>query len=707
MKLSFKHMLAATVVASQFIAGHAFADQSKLERITERVKDKIKNSSISASVNLDLLNFEIDDAFSAGNGIRYRYVLDADMGKFLRQDKWSDYVYLEVSPGVAMARRELRRDAAYGRFFEKDQWSTALKTFLFTPLDLKNLSSEKIVRLIDEGKVKAGDVLSVTLDKITFLGLAGGGNYGGVSINGRLGKAWVGKVTAKIFIKKDKKIMLTFADTDENSIEAGGDVKIGLGIGGLSLKILSIDQHFRLRGNADLETFTYDLAQGADSRAAQALNKILGALDNPSVLFDKSSLNQLINISPSLSKGLIDITDSQMLSDDVTSGVSRQQQIANNIVGGAYGRTKFSLLPRFLESTNEHTSNINLVDIKLSGTWIKPGQYIIGYKSKTETERAFGPKERINNVTSYVYKPTPELTRPADANGYRGLADLIGLSYHTDSQQNENPKEMITYAKLCNAGVVACPGASDNAGASAGSRGIDVRVVAPQTQDARSAQGRSRMNSNYFFTKGLFEKIKDRMSFDRSSENQNRDAIRNALAPVIREMVVSSPEEQNKEIQRMTSMFFDVLKYNCYSNLSGMNATVAQSNWFKRTFNPKCASNLYSIHDEVIRLNMPTLLISLFDPNMLPPLAEPTRRASSDQIRELAKVFSVSVSTRAVNTEGDELMANGHTFGLSLEANMSDASQISEFNNLVSIWQHQKNMDLNHFDRMKMIELRN
>ncbi len=692
MKKSFKNLLAATVVASQFIAGQAFAD-SKLERITERVKDKIKNSSISASVNLDLLNFEIDDAFSAGNGIRYRYVLDADMGKFLREDKWSDYVYLEVSPGVAMARRELRRDAAYGRFFEKDQWSTALKTFLFSPLDLKNLSSEKVLRLIDEGKVKAGDVLAVTLDKITFLGLAGGGNYGGVGINGRLGKAWVGKVTAKIFVKKDKKITLVFADTDESSIQAGGDVKIGLGIGGLSLKILSIDQNFRLRGNADLETFTYDLAQGADSRAAKALDKVLGALDNPSVLFDKNSLNQLITISPSLAKGTIDITDSQMLSDDVTSGVTRQQQIANNIVGGAYGRTKFSLLPSFLESSSEHSSNINLVDIKLSGTWIKPGQYIIGYKSKTETERAFRSKERINNVTSYVYKPTPELTRPADANGYRGLADLIGLSYHTDSQQNENPKEMITYAKLCNAGVVSCP------------RAIDLRVVDPQTQDARGAQGRSRMNSNYFFTRGLFEKIKERMNFERSSENQNRDSIQQALAPVVREMVVQ-PEAQNKEIARMTSFFYDVLQYNCYSNLSGMNAEVAQSNWFKRTFNPKCGSNLYSIGDDVMRLNMPTMLISLYDPNMLPPLSEPNRRASPDQIRELSKVFSVSVSTRAVNTEGDELMVNGSTFGLSLEANMTDASQISEFNNLVSIWQHQKNMDLNHFDRMKMIEAR-
>ncbi|MCC2679229.1 MAG: hypothetical protein K0R29_1805 [Pseudobdellovibrio sp.] len=695
MKKSFKHLLAATVVASQFIAGHAFADQSKLERITEKVKDKIKNSSISASVSLDLLNFEIDDAFSAGNGIRYRYVLDADMGKFLRQDKWSDYVYLEVSPGVAMARRELRRDAAFGRFFERDQWSTALKTFLFSPLDLKNLSSEKVLRLIDEGKIKAGDVLAVTLDKVTFLGLAGGGNYGGVGIHGRLGKAWVGKLTAKLFVKKDKQIQLVFADADENSIQAGGDVKIGLGIAGIDLKILSIDQNFRLRGNAELETFTYDLSRGADSKAAKALDKVLGALDNPSVLFDKSSLNQLIQVTPSLSKGLINITESQMLSDDVTSGVTRQQQVNNNIVGGAYGRTKFSLLPRFLESTNEHSSNINLVDIKLSGTWIKPGQYIIGYKSKTETERAFAAKERINNVTSYVYKPTPELTRPADANGYRGLADLIGLSYHTDSQQNSNPKEMITYAKLCNAGVVNCP------------RSIDLRVVDPQTQDARGAQGRSRMNSNYFFTKGLFEKIKERMNFDRSSDNQNRDSIQQALAPVVREMVVSNAEDQNKEIQRMTNMFHDVLKYNCYSNLSGMNATVAQSNWFKRTFNPKCSSNLYSINDEVIRLNMPTLLISLFDPNMLPSLSEPSRRASPDQIRELSKVFSVAVSTRAVNTDGDELMVNGQTFGLSLEANMSDASQISEFNNLVSIWQHQKNMDLNHFDRMKMIELRN
>lgn len=694
MKKSFKHLLAATVVASQFIAGQAFADQSKLERLTEKVKDRIMHSKISASASLKLLNFEIDDSFSAGYGIRYRYVLDADMGKYLREDKWSDYVYLQLSPGVAMAHRELRRDAAFGRFFEGDQWSTALKSFLFSPLDLKNLSSEKVIQLIDQGKIKAGDVLSVTLDKVTFLGLAGGGNYSGVSVNGRVGKAWVGKITAKLFVKKDKKIQLVFADTDENSIQVGGDVGIGLGIAGLSLKILRIDQNFRLRGNADLETFTYDLAQGGDSRAAKALDKVLGALDNPSILFDKQSLNELIQLNPSLSKGLIDITESQMASEDVTSGVTRQQQVANNIVGGAYGRMKFSLIPSFLESQSEHSSNINLVDIKLSGTWIKPGQYIIGYKTKTESEKAFGSRERINNVTSYVYKPTPELTRPDDANGYRGLADLIGLSYHTDSQQNENPKEMITYAKLCNAGVVACP------------RSIDLRVVDPTTQDSRGAQGKSRMNSNYFFTRGLFEKIKERMNFDERSENQNRDALRETLAPLVREMVVTTPEQQNKELSRMTSFFYDVLEYNCYSNLSGMNAEVAQSNWFKRTFNPKCSTNLYGLNDDVIRLNIPSLLISLFDPNLLPPLSEPTRRASPDQIRELSKVFNVSISTRAVNTDGDEMLVNGSTFGLSLEANASDASQISEFNNLVAVWQHQKNMDLNYFDRMKMIEYR-
>jgi len=450
-----------------------------------------------------------------------------------------------------------------------------------------------------------------------------------------------------------------------------------------------------LRGTADLETFTYDLNS---PRAAKALDKVLGALDKPTVLFDKKSLNQFVQVSPYLAKGLIDITESQVASDDVTSGVVREQQLNNNIVGGSYGRIKFNLIPGLLQSTDTNRQNTNLVNIKMSGSFIKPGQYIIGYKSKEASEKIFGKSERIGNVTSFVYKPSPELSRPADANGYRGLADLIGISYHTDSKQNENPKEMVTYAKLCNAGLINCPAP------------INLKVVDPSSQAAQAAQGKSMMNSNYFFSRGLFEKIKERMNWDRSSENQNEDSIRQAITPVLREITLPG-ESQNKEMDRMTSFFYEIFQNNCYSYLSGVQAKVPQSGGgflgkLNHILSPKCGNTLYSIDDEVIRLNMPTLLISLYDPNMLPPASEPTRRASADQIRELSKVFSVTISNRAVNEDGSERMANGNTFGMALEDSSTDASQIAEFTNLVSIWQHQQNNDLNYFDRVKMIQAR-
>jgi hypothetical protein len=696
MKKSFRYLLASTLVATQFVAGQAYAsDQNALQRITQKVMDKIRNTDIKVGAGLDVLKFDIDDVIDAGAGIKYRYVLDNDLGKVLREDMWSDYVEIGVSPGILLAKRQLQRDVAFGRFFEKEQWSTALKTFLFSPLDLRDLSSQKVSQLIDAGKLKAGDSMSVTLDKTTFLGLGASAHSGGVTVDGRIGKAFVGKITVKLLLKKDKKVTLTFADADENSIEAGGDVKIGLGLGGLSLKILSIDEQFRLRGTADLETFTYDLNS---PRAAQALDKVLGALDKPTILFDKKSLNQFIQVSPYLAKGLIDITDSQIASDDMTSGVVREQQLNNNIVSGNYGRIKINLLPGLLQTTDTNRQNTNLVNIKMSGSFIKPGQYIIGYKSKESSEKIFGKSENIGNVTSFVYKPNPELTRPADANGYRGLADLIGISYHTDSKQNENPKEMVTYAKLCNAGLVNCPAP------------IDLRVVDPESPDAKQAQGKSMMNSNYFFSRGLFEKIKERMNWDRSSANQNQDSIKQAITPVLREITLPG-EQQNKEMALVTNFLYEVFQNDCYSNLSGVQAKVPQSGGgllgkLNHILSPKCGSTLYSIDDEVVRLNMPTLLISMYDPTMLPPSSEPTRKASADQIRELSKVFSVTISTRAVNEDGTERLVKGNTFGMSLEDSSTDASQIAEFTNLVSIWQQQQHNDLNYFDRVKMIQAR-
>ena len=692
MKLSINKLLATAVIASQFIAGSAFANEpGQLERLAEKVKDKIAHSSLSASAGLDILNFNIGDNFSINSGIEYRYNLENDLGKYLREDKWSDNVRAGFELGLS-ATREYRREFSYGRFYEGNEWGTALKSFLFSPLDLRDLNSDKLSSLIDQGKVKSGDALAVTLNKVTFLGLGASSDYNGVVLSGAVGKAFTGKVTMKMWVKKDKKVTVTFADVDENSIQAGGNVKIGLGVLGLSLKVLSIDANFHIRGTAALETYTYDLKNPA---AKAALNKILGAIDSPSILLDKNSLNQLITLDTRISKGLIDMTASQVGSADTTSGIMKEQELTDNIVAGRNSRVKFNLIPGFLQSKDVNTQEVNLLDIKLSGSFIKPGQYIVGYRSKEATSSIFTKNNKITTITSFVYKPEPTLQNPNTANGYRGLNDLVGISFHTDAQQTQNVKETVTYAKFCNAGLVSCP------------KPISLRVVDPGSTDASAAQGRSSVNSNYLFSKGIFQEIKSRMNWaNLSGDNQKKDAIKERLAPVISEVVLFDPELRDKPqkdaTRDMTDFFFQILENDCYSNLSGMDASVQGQGFFSRIFNRKCSTNLYGISDDLIRLNMPTLLISLFDPNLLPPLNQPLRKASDSQIKDLAKYFSFSYSSRIKNAQDQDLTMTG-AYGLSLLENDNDASQISEFTSLISVWQHQENMDLDHFDRLKMI----
>lgn len=684
MKKSFNKMLAASAIITQMLASTLYAaDDSTFERMTEKAKEKIKSTSISASARLTVLSFDIDDAFRAKTGIQYRYYLDNDLGKYIREDRWSDFIEASLSPGIVAANRKLRRDISFGRFY--DDWNVALKSFLFSPLDLKKLDADKI-----KEKMLAGDMAAVTLEKATFLGLRGTATQGVATLNATAGKVFVGKITLKMLKRADNKVTITFANADENALQIAANVKIEVIPGLLNLKFLSIDEQFRLRGKADLATYTYDLD---NPRSVEVLNDLLSTIDDPTILQNEEILKETISLSTKLKRGILDVTQSELASVDVTSGITKEQKVVNNIVGGRRERIQFKLIPSFLESSHANAQSINLVDINLSGTFIKPGQYIVGYRAVDEKSKEFGKSSKISNVTSIVYQPDPVLQDSDKARGYRGLHDLVGISYHTNASQRQNVKEMITYSKLCNAGLINCPSP------------IQLRVVAEGSPEARDAKNKdAKINSNYFFSRGLFEKIKERMNWNGASRSERSAAIHQAIDPVLNEIILES-EQKDDQIRRMGSFFHQILENDCYSNLIGLNAQQS-NNLFKRLFVEKCGTNLYNISDEVVRLNIPTLLISMYDPTLLPPMNEPTRKATPEQRAELAKYFSVTLNTQYENADDVESTVNGSAYGMSLLEHTNPSAQVMEFTSLISTWQRQQNMNFDGFDRLKMIKER-
>lgn len=688
MKNSFRKFMLSALVASQFVAGQSFA--GSLESFTEQVTQKLKNLNTSGSVGLDLVSLNLTDNFGVNNGFDYRYTIQTDREMYFRQDKWTDFIVFTARAGVLDGSRQYRRDVAFGRFYNPDKYGEALRTLMFSPLDLRGIGAEKILRMIDDGKLLPGDALMVTLDKGTFLGLGAGVGVG-TTAHASVGQSFVGKITVKIFVQKDKKLIVTFSDADSTSIVASAEVKIDLALA--KLKILGINNHFNMRGTADLATFTYDLSQ-RNPQAMQALENILGALDKPFILFDQNSAKQLFTINPGISKGLIDITASEKGASDITSGITKIQEVTNNMVDGSFSRFKIILVPSFLEWKDVKSENVNLLDIKKSQSFVTPGKYIVGYKNVEDKDKSPGKNKSVVNTTSFVYKPSPGLKDSKDASGYRGLSDLIGISYHTDAKEMENPKEMVTYSKLCNAGLVNCPNP------------VRLGIVFKGSKDAKAAEGKTSINSNYFFSKGMFEKIKARLNWSTTDKEEDKKRmIRESIDPVVREMVLQ-PEYQDGDINSITNMLFSVLQYDCYSNLVGIRAKVKEDDMLKSFVNPSCYSNLYSIKDELVRMNMPTLLISLFDPTILPPLSDLNRRAKQSQIDELAKYFSVTFSSRAKQADGTELSMENDTYGMSLLQENNAAAQISEFVSLISIWQQQEHLTLSPFDRATMVNAR-
>jgi hypothetical protein len=686
MKKSLNVFLATTFLATSLFTHNAMANEeaSRLERLKEKVMEKIKDSRISASASLSL-PLELDDVLGIRTGIRYQYVLDPDMGNFLRQDKWEDYVQAGLIGPVAADRR-ISRKISYGRFYK--DWNVALKEFLFSPLDLKGLNAEVIKQ-----KMKAGDMASVTFEKHTFLGLRGAATNGSVRVGGSAGKVFVGKITAKMLRRADNKVTISFANADENAIKLAANVKIGLIDGLLSLRLLDFDADFRLRGTADLASYTYDLN---NPKALEVLNNVLASFDEPTILQNEDLLKEGVKLSTKLSKGLIDVTASEASSDDITSGITKDQKVNNSIVAGNRRNFQFKLIPNYLQSKSHKTQSVNLMDINLSGSFIKPGQYIVGYRSEHSESRSFGTNNRITNTSTVVYQPDPVLNNADRARGYRGEHDLVGISYHTDATQTTNVKELVTYAKLCNAGLIACDAS------------IDLRVVAPEDSTAREAKNASSVNSNYFFSKDLFTKMKQRMNWSGRNSNEKSDAIKQVITPLIQEMVVSSDkaaetEHERKTISSMTSFFTEILENNCYTNLAGIDAQ--KHTGFKKLFE-NCGRNVYDIQDELVRLNMPALLIALYDPTILPLLNNPQGRASAEAKAELAKYFSVSFTNRYRTTEGVEKIMNGLSYGMSAADTSTSAAQVSEFTNLIQTWQRRQNLDYDQFDRILMLQQR-
>lgn len=676
MKRVGHRILAASLLATQFLAISAHAD-SFLERVTQKVEDEIHKSKIAVGAGLNL-KLDAGDIAQVRTGLDYNYVLDPDMGQYLRQDKWKDYVAARVGYGLT-AERSIQRYFSYGRFFS--DWNTALKTFMFSPLDLKDLDADKL-----KERMRAGDMASVTFDKATFLGLRAASS-GTLSVSASVGRVITGKITVKMLRKADNKLSISFANADETAVRLSANARIEVIPGLLKLKFLSYDNDAHIRGQADLASYTYDLN---NEKAREVLNKVLAALDEPSILGDENLLKQGIQLDPSLSRGLIDTTSSEIASNDITSGVVKDQLLTNNIVSGNRSRFKFALIPGLLQSSNDKAQSINLVDIKMSGTFVKPGQYIVGYRTNLDRENAFGQNSRVYNVSSMVYQPDPIIQQPERARGYRGLNDLIGLSYHTEARERSNAKEMITYIKMCNAGLLDCAGP------------MRLSIVAADSAEASQANTKSSLNTNYFFSRGLFEQIKSRLNFATSDRNTRIAAITERIAPSIREMVLDQPEVRTASLARF---FNEILENDCYSNLIGLDAQSQQGSMFRRLFHPeKCGTNLYNISDELVRLNMPSLLISLFNPNILPAAGDVNDRATAEEKADLAQYFTVSFNTQYVTSDEVKKTVNGASYGMSIDDRNGSSAQVLEFTSLINNWQQQQNLDMDQYDRAKMLK---
>lgn len=668
-----KRTMNVLMATSMLFAQNAWSNEGLAERIRGFVGEKLRQTEINASAGLNL-NLDIADALRLGTGLDYEYSLDPDSGKYLRQDRWEDKVRARLGYGV-VADREIKRILTYGRYYA--DWSTALTNFMFSPLNLRGLNSAVL-----QNSMRAGDMAAVTLEKASFLGLDVTDNSGTIGLGGKAGKVFSGKITVKILKRADGKVTLNFANADENSIVLAGRVNINIIPGLLRLKLLQVEQNLRLRGKADLATFTYDLNNPV---AAAALDQILQSFDEVSILQDDRFLRDGIDLSPEISKGLINVVASDEASESAGSGVVKEQDVNNDIVLGSRSRVRF----RFLSNhSTDSAQSMNIVDLNISGNGISTGQYLVGYRSESQRTSGLGNRSQIKTTSSVVYKPDPVLTDSSQARGYRGLSDLIGISYHTEARGHQNVKELLTYAKLCNAGILNCGG------------DIAVSVVPEGSAAADRLERRSNIYSNYFISRGLFEQIRNRLQWSRLAEDQKRAAILENIEPLVSQFVVEGAVEKSREV---TNFLYDVLEHGCYSNLIGLEARNVRG-FFRRMFNTQCAKNIYELSDENIRFNLPSLLISLYKPTLFGNAQNPYVKASAADKAELAQHFAVSVNTTYQTSDEMERNVNGLDFGLSRsDSGGSTGAEAIEFTSLIETWQQQTHNSLTYSDRQRML----
>lgn len=670
MKKTFNVLLATAVIATQ--AWTQTTQASSLEEFVTKARDKvvekIHNSNISVSANVLSLGFNIGDMIGLGTNTKYRYVLDPDSGKYLRQDIWEDALKLRTP----IYNRDLKRHMTYGRYYS--DWHQALSHMMFSPLDLRNISSQTLIN-----SMRPGDMASMTFDQAVYKGPNVGGESGNLSGGFRAGQLVTGQLTAKILREKDNKVLISFANTDQKGTNVGFNIAFALIPGLLKIKIIDSDNNFSLRGNSALASYEYDLN---NPRSREVLDKLLQAFDSVSILSDAQLRSEFIDLDDHLSAGLIDVTPSADASQDPNSGISPVSSAHNQIATGHQNSFRFlSGLYRYDGISTMNVLNINSME------GINPGQYLVAYISKNYNEA----RSSIRTMNSAIYKPAPTLTNTAQARGYRGLQDLVGITYHTEANHQSEVKEILTYAKLCNAGILACAAPMQ-------ANVVDRESDAGQ-RIVNRANPTSSMDSNYFISRGLFEKIKQRLNWGASSPDARRQAIRSSIEPLVREFLI---DDFDRSTSFMTNFFYEVLDKSCYTNLVGIEAN--SNNAFKRFFGVGgCTTDLTDINNDVrinLRYNMVSFLLNLYDPQLLPALSTPMARANPAAIQELSQYFSVSYNTTYDLTSGATQVVNGLSFNMSGNSRTNQAMQLTS---VIQNWQQVAGNNLTYSDKQKML----
>jgi hypothetical protein len=320
---------------------------------------------------------------------------------------------------------------------------------------------------------------------------------------------------------------------------------------------------------------------------------------------------------------------------------------------------------------------------------------MVAYKSSLARTKNGGTSARLKSVNSAVYKPAPALDNPDAARGYRGLNDLMGISYHNEAKNQREVKELLTYAKLCNAGILDC-----------GER-INVRIIDGESAEAARLDNESSVYSNYFFSRGFFEQVKRNLNWNARDERAMKDSIQRRIEPLVREFTLT---DHARSTRYLVNLLHQVLQKDCYTNLVGIEANRAEGldRFVRGLFgNLECTADLNDINNDStehvranLRYNMPAILISLYNPNILPPGNE-VRRAAAAEISALSQHFTMSLNTQHILAEGTMKTVNG----LSFPKDDVDASlQVMQFTSLIETWQQQTDNGITQADKQNMLQ---